>query len=319
MVRRSYFTFQGMESGELPILGKSTLQRMAENLGAKLCDMPPAGEKAVLYPAYPFLTRKDLDAFLSKHAGSVRFAGGYVDRSGAFEDAEGFAGGLFCLEDYAAVKLRAERETCVFLRKNGVFAEDGAEIDCRAKIEAGAFIGRGSRISGACEIGANAQIFASEITESKIGAGTTVKNSVLNSCTVGSHSTVGPFAYLRPNANVGDCCRVGDFVEIKNANIGHGSKISHLAYVGDADVGERVNIGCGAVFVNYNGKKKFRSEVGSGAFIGSNCNLIAPVKVGSGAFVAAGTTLTQNLNESDFCIGRSRETIKPRLAEKYLK
>lgn len=318
LVDRSYFTFRGVKSGELDLCGKNTVERMRENLGAELCGLPPAGEKIVLYPAYPFLSKKELETFINAHSGSVRFAGGYLDRGGAFEDTEGFGGGVFSLNDYADACARAIREMREYHLSRGVLVEEGAAVDFRAVISEGAFIGRGSRITGVCNIGTGAEIYSSEITESSVGACTKVKNSVLISSEVGANCTVGPNAYLRPQTKVGDNCRIGDFVELKNSHIGQGCKISHLAYVGDADLSERVNVGCGAVFVNYDGKRKHRTTVGKESFIGSNCNLIAPVTVGERAFVAAGTTLTKDLSGGDFCIGRSRETVKPDLAKKYL-
>ena len=124
---------------------------------------------------------------------------------------------------------------------------------------------------------------------------------------VGRGARVGPFANLRAGAEIGDRCRVGDFVEIKNAFVGEGSKVSHLAYIGDARVGKNVNVGCGVVFCNYDGRKKHFSEVGDGAFIGSNVNLVAPVKIGAGAFVAAGTTVTRDVPAGACVIGRVRQ------------
>ena len=118
---------------------------------------------------------------------------------------------------------------------------------------------------------------------------------------------------------LGKKVKVGNFVEIKNANVGDGTKVSHLAYVGDADVGENCNIGCGAIFVNYNGKSKSRTKVGNNSFIGSNCNIIAPVNIEKNTYVCAGTTITENVNEDDFVIGRVRQVVKENRAHEYLK
>ena len=141
---------------------------------------------------------------------------------------------------------------------------------------------------------------------------------MLRGARVGKNCTVGPFAHLRKGANVGDNCRVGDFVEIKNSVVGEGTKVSHLAYVGDADVGENCNIGCGVVFCNYDGKNKHRTRVGNNCFIGSNVNLIAPVEIADGAFVAAGTTVTEGAGKGDFVIGRVRQQIRAGGAKRYL-
>ncbi len=129
---------------------------------------------------------------------------------------------------------------------------------------------------------------------------------------VGENSTVGPFAHLRRGSVVGKNCRIGNFVEIKNAHIGDGTKISHLSYVGDADIGKNGNVGCGVTFANYDGKEKHRSAVGDNAFIGCHCCLIAPVTVGNNCFIAAATVVTENVGDDSFVIGRVRQTEKKR-------
>ncbi|NLB41298.1 MAG: bifunctional UDP-N-acetylglucosamine diphosphorylase/glucosamine-1-phosphate N-acetyltransferase GlmU, partial [Clostridiales bacterium] len=138
----------------------------------------------------------------------------------------------------------------------------------------------------------------------------TIQSSVILDSTVGQDSTVGPFAYIRPDSTIGSNVRIGDFVEVKKSIIGNGSKVSHLTYIGDAQVGEDVNVGCGVVFVNYDGKQKQQVTVGDNAFIGCNVNLVAPVKVENNAYVAAGSTITENVPEKALAIARARQTIK---------
>ena len=162
-----------------------------------------------------------------------------------------------------------------------------------------------------CVIGQNTRI-----KDSVIGDGTTIQSSVVLESKVGNETTVGPFAYLRPGSDIGNKCRVGDFVEIKNSKLGDGAKASHLTYVGDSDVGEKVNLGCGVVFVNYDGSKKYRSVVEDGAFIGCNVNLISPVNVGKGAYVAAGSTITEDVPDGALYVARSREKILEGWVEK---
>ena len=125
----------------------------------------------------------------------------------------------------------------------------------------------------------------------------------------GAH--VGPFAYIRPNCHVGSDVKVGDFVELKNSTIGEGTKISHLTYVGDADVGRKVNFGCGTVLVNYDGNRKYRSTIGDHCFIGCNTNLVSPVHIGDGAYTAAGSTITQDVEPDALAIARARQVAKP--------
>lgn len=166
-------------------------------------------------------------------------------------------------------------------------------------------------IGGQCEIGPN-----TEIEDSVIADGVSIKYSVLSKSEVGAGSNVGPFAYLRPGAKLGEHVKIGDFVEVKNSTIDDGSKVSHLSYVGDAKVGKNVNVGCGAITVNYDGYNKSITEIEDDAFIGSNVNLVAPVKVGKGAFVVAGTTVTHSVADNDLAIGRHRQENKPGYAEK---
>ncbi len=161
-------------------------------------------------------------------------------------------------------------------------------------------------IGRACTIGQNSQL-----ADSIIEDGVQVRQSVILESRVGRDSTVGPFAYLRPGTVVGQGCRVGDFVEVKNATLGDGTKASHLTYIGDADVGSGVNLGCGVVFVNYDGTNKYRTTVEDGAFIGCNANLVAPVTVGEGAYIAAGSTVTEDVEADALFIARARGETKP--------
>ena len=182
-----------------------------------------------------------------------------------------------------------------------------------AYIDEGVRIGRGTTIypcaviEGDVTIGENCVIGQNtRIKDSVIGDNTTIQSSVILESRVGSDTTVGPFAYLRPNSNVGSGCKVGDFVEIKNSTLGDGAKASHLTYIGDSDVGERVNLGCGVVFVNYDGSRKYRSVVEDGAFIGCNSNLVSPVHIGKNAYVAAGSTITKDVPEGALYVARAR-------------
>lgn len=156
-----------------------------------------------------------------------------------------------------------------------------------------------------CIIGPN-----SRISNCKIGNKAEVVNSVAIDSSVGDETHVGPFAYLRPGSMVGSNVKIGDFVEIKKAVIGDRTKISHLTYVGDAEVGSNVNIGCGVVFVNYDGKHKNKTVVGDNSFIGCNTNLVSPVVVHKDAYIAAGSTITDEVPENSLAIARERQVIK---------
>lgn len=147
-----------------------------------------------------------------------------------------------------------------------------------------------------------------ELTNMKLGDRVKVKYSVATDSRIGDDTTVGPFAYIRPNSTIGEQVKIGDFVEIKNSVIDTGTKISHLTYVGDSDVGAGVNFGCGTVTVNYDGVHKHRTTIGDNAFIGCNTNLVAPVTVAPEAFIAAGSTITEDIPDDCLAIARARQT-----------
>jgi len=185
-----------------------------------------------------------------------------------------------------------------------------AYIDKKAIIGKGTIIYPNVRLEGNVVIGEHCYIGqSSKIVNSRIGEETNVESSYIIDSVVGNKTSVGPFAYLRPNSNVGNGCKVGDFVEVKNSNLGNGTKASHLSYIGDSDVGENVNIGCGVVFVNYDGSNKHRSIIEDGAFIGCNVNIISPVTVEAGAYIAAGSTVTVNVPKGALCVARAKARI----------
>jgi bifunctional UDP-N-acetylglucosamine pyrophosphorylase/glucosamine-1-phosphate N-acetyltransferase len=204
---------------------------------------------------------------------------------------------------------------------------DAAFIEPTTEIGSGTQIGFGVRICGRTVIGKNCLVgdgcrideslledgvkvdqYAS-VSKAQIRTGASISQSVVMESEIGASSSIGPFAYIRPGCRIGTGARIGDFVELKNSTVGDHAKVSHLTYVGDADIGAEVNLGCGVVFVNYNGAEKFRSRVGDGAFIGCNVNLISPVEVDSGAYVAAGTTVTRNVSAGSLSVGRAKERI----------
>lgn len=202
---------------------------------------------------------------------------------------------------------------------NGVTMIDPASTYIEADVQIGAdtVILPGTVLKGKTVIGEECVIGPhADISDSTIAEGVTIKHSVLMEAAVGSGTSVGPFAYLRPGADLGKNVKIGDFVEIKNAKLADDVKVSHLSYIGDAVVGPNVNFGCGAITVNYDGFNKQLTEIGEDAFIGSNVNLIAPVKIGKGAYVVAGSTITDNVEENDMAIARERQVNKSGYAEK---
>ena len=189
-----------------------------------------------------------------------------------------------------------------FLDLDHVYVSRDSAVGAGCTLLPGTIIRGGSQVEAGCTIGPNTLL-----DQAVIGPGTTVNSSQVLESSVGEKSTVGPFAYIRPGCQVGAGARIGDFVELKKSSIGDGTKVSHLTYIGDAKVGERVNFGCGTVVVNYDGFGKYETRIGDDAFIGCNTNLVAPVSVGRGAFTAAGTTVTEDVPDDALAIGRARQ------------
>ena len=205
------------------------------------------------------------------------------------------------------------------LHLNLTYEENGVQfIDIgRCNIDFGVEIGKGCVIYPNVIIEGNSIIGENNVIgpgchfkSMKIGNSNNMSNTVAYNSEVGSNTETGPFAYIRPGCKIGSNCKVGDFVEVKNSVMGDGSKASHLTYIGDADIGSNVNLGCGTVVVNYDGKNKFRTVVEDDCFVGCNTNLISPVTVKKGAFIAAGSTITEDVPEDHLAIARSRQINK---------
>lgn len=172
-------------------------------------------------------------------------------------------------------------------------------------IEAGAVIEQGSRLMGTTKVFEGAVIGPyTDLQNVSVGAYSVLDRTVAVDSEIGEDCKIGPFAYIRPGSRIANKVKIGDFVELKNVEVGSGTKIPHLSYIGDGEIGERTNIGCGTIFVNYDGEHKHRTRVGSDSFIGCNSNLVAPVVIGDGTFVAAGTTVTREVKDGEFAISR---------------
>lgn len=169
----------------------------------------------------------------------------------------------------------------------------------------GTVIKGNTTILSQCEIGPN-----TEIKNCSIGEKTVIRHSVAHDSSIGNDVTIGPFAHIRPASTISDEVKIGNFVEVKKSIFGKGSKASHLSYIGDAEVGSDVNLGCGSITVNYDGKNKYLTKIEDGAFIGCNSNLIAPVTIGKGAYVAAGSTVTNDVPGNSLSIARARQVNK---------
>lgn len=198
------------------------------------------------------------------------------------------------------------------LDMNAVYIDIDAEIGSGTVLLPGTIL-RGRTVIGEnCEIGPN-----SMIRDCVLGNGCVANASQLNQAQFGDNVNIGPFAYVRPGSVVGDGCKVGDFVELKNSTLGEGTKLPHLIYVGDSDVGAHCNFGCGSITCNYDGNYKYRTTVGDDAFIGCNTNLVSPCQVGDGAYTAAGTTITGRIPADALAIGRVEPATKPGWARRH--
>ena len=235
------------------------------------------------------------------------------------------ADGAMAISDPGAV---ADFQTIFKRLRNYYLYADGVEIwdfdNCYvgpfAEVASGAVLMPGTILKGNTTVASGAVIGPNALLENAVvGEGSTVNASQIYDSTIGQRTNVGPFAYVRPNCTVGDDIKVGDFVELKNSTIGNGTKISHLTYVGDTDLGQRINLGCGTVTVNYDGKSKYRCTVEDDCFIGCNTNMVAPVTIGKGSYVAAGSTITENVPAGSLAIARERQTNKPGWADQRRK
>ena len=181
-------------------------------------------------------------------------------------------------------------------------------IGCAVEVGADSIIYPGTILEGKTVIGQDCLIGPGvRIVDSTIGSNSQIQNAVILESKVGNNCSIGPFAYLRPGTILEDNVKIGDFVEIKKSVIGRGSKVPHLSYIGDAFLGEKVNVGCGTITCNYDGKNKHITRIEDGAFIGSNTNLIAPVKVGKNAVIGAGSTINKDVPANALGIAREKQ------------
>ncbi len=237
-------------------------------------------------------------------------AGGRVGAVTAAEEKE-FFGVNSRVQLAEAAKLMRERINRRHM-ENGVTLADpeNTYIDADVKIGVDTVILPGCVLEGKTEIGEDCKIGPnSRLTDMRMGNGVTFQSSTGMESEIGDNTTVGPFAYIRPNCKIGQNVKIGDFVEVKNSTVGNGTKIPHLAYIGDTDAGQKVNFGCGSIMVNYDGEKKHRTVVEDHVFVGCNVNLVAPVTVKEGAYIAAGSTITKDVPEDVLAVARARQQV----------
>ena len=209
---------------------------------------------------------------------------------------------------------RHMRNGVTLIKPDTTYIEVDVEIQSDTVVEPGVVLKGRTQIGSKCFIGAQ-----TEIVESVIADNVSITQSVIEHSTVQSGTSIGPFAHLRPNSQLGHNVHVGNFVEVKNSTLGDGTKAGHLTYVGDSDLGQDINLGCGTIFVNYDGKHKHRSKVGDQAFIGCNSNIVSPVEIGARAFIAAGSTITKDVPEEALAISREAQQNIPNYWQKFNK
>jgi bifunctional UDP-N-acetylglucosamine pyrophosphorylase/glucosamine-1-phosphate N-acetyltransferase len=212
--------------------------------------------------------------------------------------------------DLAAVRAIAQARIVETHLRAGVTIVDPTHtvIDADVRIGAGTVVDPGCQLEGDTAIGAECRVGPhATLRSAALGDGVSVLHSVLAGCRVDDGATVGPFAYLRPDAHLGPRSKAGTFVEIKNSNIGAGAKVPHLSYVGDADVGNGTNLGAGTITANYDGRDKHRTRIGAGVRGAVHTSLVAPVAVGDGAVLAAGSTITEDVPAGALGVARARQ------------
>ena len=205
-----------------------------------------------------------------------------------------------------AAKRRALLESGVeMLDPASVYVEESVTVGEGTLLLPGTIL-RGNTVVGPnCQIGPNVML-----TDCAVEEGTTINASQCEESRIGKNCQIGPYTHIRPHCVVGDGSKIGAFVQLKNCNLGEGTKMAHLTYVGDSDVGDNCNFGCGTVTCNYDGFQKHRTTIGSNVFVGCNTNFVPPVKIGDGAFIAAATTVTRDIPPDAMAIGRARQEVK---------
>ena len=208
--------------------------------------------------------------------------------------------------------LRARKAEELMLSGVTIERPETVSVDARVRVGMDTVIEPFARLLGDTEIGEECHIGAGAIIESsRLANGAQIKPyTIVNDSRIETGAQIGPFARLRPKAEIGRDARIGNFVEVKNSRVGEGAKSQHLAYLGDATIGDRVNVGAGTITCNYDGEKKHQTKIGDGAFVGSNSTLVAPLEIGAESYIAAGSVVTERVPEKALALGRARQVVK---------
>jgi bifunctional UDP-N-acetylglucosamine pyrophosphorylase / glucosamine-1-phosphate N-acetyltransferase len=256
--------------------------------------------------------------YLTDVIGLLVNSGQLVEGMGVADPSEAF--GVNTFEELADVTRRLRERVLIAAMHNGARIEDPAntQIGLDVVLEPDAVIRPFTILEGKTTVRAGASVGPfTRVLDSEIGPGVQVlDHCLLNRCVVEAGASIGPFAHLRPETRIGRNARVGNFVELKKTVLGEGAKAPHLSYLGDATIGPAVNVGAGTITCNYDGTAKHSTRIESGAFIGSNSTLVAPVTVGEGAYVGAGSVITEDVPPKALGLGRSRQVVKPDWAQR---
>ncbi len=334
-------------TAEIEILGKTMLDWVRISLGDNPCravdyidgeELPPLIRPyldpdlpytAVLFSDTPLITKKTVGEAIEELKSSgknvIKMTRGYVfnteylyksdkiytEQTYYFE-VDDFVT-AFSFKQVALISDILKNRILDYHLEQGVQFEDisSAYIGCDVVLGKGVVIGPNNILKGKTVVKDGVKIVANCIIENSIiDEGAKVNSSQIYKSYIGKRTSVGPFAYVRPESVIGADCKIGDFVEIKKSILGDNCKVSHLSYVGDCEMGNSCNVGCGVVFVNYDGKDKHKAKVGNNVFVGSNSNIIAPVTLNDGAFIAAGSTITDSVDAGALAIARARQVVK---------
>ncbi len=213
-----------------------------------------------------------------------------------------------------ATRARLLEAGVIMMDPNAVYPDEQVMVGKGTVLLPGTIL-RGSTVVGEnCTIGPNVML-----TDTIVEDNVTINTAQVEESTIRTGCEIGPYTHIRPHCDVGAGSKIGAFVQLKNCNLGKGTKMAHLTYVGDADVGERVNFGCGTVTCNYDGNVKSRTTIGNDCFVGCNTNLVAPVTLADGVYTAAGSTVTDDVEQDALVIARSRQQVKPGWAAEHRK
>ena len=219
------------------------------------------------------------------------------------------------MDTWTAKREQLLRAGVVMMDPAAVWVEEQVAVGRGTVLLPGTILRGATAVGEGCIIGPNAML-----TDTTVEDGTTVNASQIEESVIRRDCQIGPYTHIRPHCDVGAGSKIGAFVQLKNCNLGEGTKMAHLTYVGDADVGKRVNFGCGTVTSNYDGNAKYRTVIGDDCFVGCNTNLVAPVSLADGTYTAAGSTVTDDVTERDsLVIARTRQSVKPGWAAEHRK